>query len=159
MFRYKLLYDRGGWWVDLDMICIHPFDFSEDTIVSSERTKTGGVHPSNGILKAPIGSPLMGYLWEVCSKMSPFALKWGDTRTALIRDTVAKLGLTHIVKSPETFCPVPWWEAVRFIDPNPPAITSEAHAVHLWNEQWKEMGINKTTLTPRKSILSASAEV
>ena len=22
IFRYKLLYERGGWWVDLDLICL-----------------------------------------------------------------------------------------------------------------------------------------
>src|ERR1043165_6249395 len=26
-FRYKLLLDRGGWWVDTDMVCLRPFDF------------------------------------------------------------------------------------------------------------------------------------
>src|SRR4029078_8374501 len=24
-FRYKLLLDRGGWWVDLDSVCLRPF--------------------------------------------------------------------------------------------------------------------------------------
>src|SRR5215213_329764 len=26
-FRYKLLLERGGWWVDADMVCVRPFDF------------------------------------------------------------------------------------------------------------------------------------
>ena len=29
IWRYKMLYEKGGYWVDLDMICIKPFDFKE----------------------------------------------------------------------------------------------------------------------------------
>ena len=29
MFRYKMLYDEGGTWVDMDMICIKPLIFHE----------------------------------------------------------------------------------------------------------------------------------
>jgi hypothetical protein len=27
IFRYKLLYEKGGWWADMDMTCLKPFDF------------------------------------------------------------------------------------------------------------------------------------
>src|SRR4051794_37495980 len=26
-FRYRLLLEKGGWWVDLDTVCLQPFDF------------------------------------------------------------------------------------------------------------------------------------
>ena len=29
IFRYKLLYEKGGWWVDMDLTCLKPFDFEE----------------------------------------------------------------------------------------------------------------------------------
>jgi mannosyltransferase OCH1-like enzyme len=35
-FRYKLLLERGGWWVDTDMICLQPFDFTDEYVFSSE---------------------------------------------------------------------------------------------------------------------------
>ena len=28
IFRYKMLYEKGGYWVDLDMICIKKLDFN-----------------------------------------------------------------------------------------------------------------------------------
>ena len=34
-----MLYEVGGYWVDLDMIAIKMFDFKEPYIFSSERTK------------------------------------------------------------------------------------------------------------------------
>ena len=35
-FRYKLLFDKGGWWVDTDNICLKPFNFSSEYVFSSE---------------------------------------------------------------------------------------------------------------------------
>ena len=35
-FRYRLLLDGGGWWVDIDAVCLRPFDFSEDYVFGSE---------------------------------------------------------------------------------------------------------------------------
>src|SRR5690348_5090275 len=29
-FRYKLLLDRGGWWVDTDAVCLRALDFADD---------------------------------------------------------------------------------------------------------------------------------
>src|ERR1041385_3961243 len=31
-FRYKLLSERGGWWVDTDVICLEPFTFDGDYV-------------------------------------------------------------------------------------------------------------------------------
>ena len=34
IFRYKMLYMNGGYWVDLDMICLKKLDFKEPYIFS-----------------------------------------------------------------------------------------------------------------------------
>jgi hypothetical protein len=36
--RYKLLLDRGGWWVDVDTICLRPFDFEDDYVFPRSTT-------------------------------------------------------------------------------------------------------------------------
>ncbi|MFV0329293.1 MAG: glycosyltransferase [Dysgonomonas sp.] len=35
-FRFTMLYKLGGWWVDMDTVCLRPFDFDEDFVFSSE---------------------------------------------------------------------------------------------------------------------------
>src|ERR1043166_3453429 len=35
--RYKLLLERGGWWVDTDVVCLKPFDFADEYVFASER--------------------------------------------------------------------------------------------------------------------------
>src|SRR5690242_13762176 len=34
-YRYKLLFERGGWWADTDTICLKPFDFPEPHVFAS----------------------------------------------------------------------------------------------------------------------------
>jgi hypothetical protein len=29
IFRYRLLYLKGGWWTDMDVVCLSPLDFRE----------------------------------------------------------------------------------------------------------------------------------
>lgn len=33
LFRYMLLSQVGGWYVDFDTVCLKPFDFKEDTVI------------------------------------------------------------------------------------------------------------------------------
>src|SRR6185369_14164179 len=40
-FRYKLLLERGGWWVDTDMVCLKPFDFADEYVFASENDVKG----------------------------------------------------------------------------------------------------------------------
>jgi len=38
LFRFKLLFEKRGWWVDTDVVCLRPFDFDEPIVLASERT-------------------------------------------------------------------------------------------------------------------------
>ena len=73
IWRYKMLYDKGNYWVDLDMIAIKMFDFKEDYVFSSERTIQEGAYasydkkvPNIGVLKAPKGSEFYLEAYEKC---------------------------------------------------------------------------------------------
>ena len=71
-FRYKLLLERGGWWVDTDMVCLRPFDFVDDNYVfASEITDLGAEVITSGVIKAPPGGPLIKFAWETCLSKDP----------------------------------------------------------------------------------------
>lgn len=60
IFRYKLLYERGGWWVDMDVTCLKHFDFSEPYFFRNHWK-----YPVVGnVMKAPKGSELMLSCYE-----------------------------------------------------------------------------------------------
>src|SRR5436190_20694063 len=62
-FRYKLLLDRGGWWADLDVVCIRPFCFDTEHVFSSEWNLDSPVL-SAGVMRCPPHSAFADYAWR-----------------------------------------------------------------------------------------------
>src|SRR5690242_14854394 len=50
LFRYKLLYETGGYWTDMDMTCLKSLDFSEPYVFRSHRVGVVG-----NLVKCPPG--------------------------------------------------------------------------------------------------------
>src|SRR5215470_13966705 len=76
-FRYKLLLEKGGWFVDADTICVKPFNFATDYVFSTESAQ-GYTWVNVGAVKVPPGSDVMKYAWEACEKMNVDELLWGQ---------------------------------------------------------------------------------
>lgn len=142
-FRYKLLLERGGWWVDTDVICVKPFDFAEEHVFASEIDKGWDVIAS-GIIKAPAGSSVMAYAWEVCDRKDPEQLMWGETGPKLMTEAVRKLSMEHYTKPYRIFCPLVFSEWHRILEPDADGLLQEdTYSIHLWNEMWRVAGQDK----------------
>jgi hypothetical protein len=143
-FRYELLCKYGGWWVDLDTICLHPFRFANDYVIGSEPVADGGSHPISGVMKMPSQSPLMQYLTQVCRAKNRETLKWGETGPRLVADGIRRFSLEEYVQASDIFCPLGWYEWDKVLDPTA-SVTLETpiHAIHLWNEVWRRHGKDK----------------
>jgi Glycosyltransferase sugar-binding region containing DXD motif/Alpha 1,4-glycosyltransferase conserved region len=151
-FRYKLLLERGGWWSDMDIICLQPFDFPEDYVFATE-VCDGLEVVSSGIIKAPIGSEAMGHAWDVCQTKDPEKLLWGETGPKLAGETVKKYSLERYVKSHDVFCPLGYLEWHRVLEPEPvTASIANSHAIHLWNWMWKSSGQEKNARYPNDCL-------
>ena len=119
IFRYKMLYEKGGYWVDMDMICIKKLEFTEPYIFSSERTIQKGAYkmkvkyvPNIGILKAPPKSEFYKTLYERCiqhehKKTNKDKIKY----MRILRDHIVDYKFSKYVKTPEYFCHLDWWYA------------------------------------------------
>ncbi len=66
-FRYQMLYKNGGYWVDMDMVCLRPFDF-ENEIVFCEESHFNWF--ANFILRFPAKHPLMKAMVDICKTNS-----------------------------------------------------------------------------------------
>ncbi len=143
-FRYRLLLEKGGWWVDLDTICLRPFDFASEYVFSSEDVLGGGAKANVGATKAPAGCELMADLWRQCEAFEVSKLSWGQCGPSLMAQAIRRHGLDQYVQPPRAFCPLPWWEWRNVLDPDaacdPP---DDAYAIHLWNEMWRRAGVDK----------------
>jgi mannosyltransferase OCH1-like enzyme len=133
-FRYKLLLERGGWWVDTDVICLRPFDFREHHVFASE-VYLGEEIVASCVIKAPKASESMAYAWSVCQAKEPRNLVWGETGPRLMSEVVKRYRLNHYQKPYHIFCPISDWH--KLLEPYVTAVHEQAYAIHLWNEMWR----------------------
>ena len=166
MFRYKLLFERGSYWVDMDYVCLAPFEAESEYIfvtVEDREAATKHLRPyeiQNCLIKAPAGSEIMEYCYNKASKRNPEELQWGDTGHYLLDPAIGEFGLDGFVVKPEIFCPVHWEDWKKLVSGF--FLTSwierlrmwrfNARAVHLWNEMWRVNGVDKRGDFPRYSI-------
>ena len=147
-FRYRLLLERGGWWVDSDIVCLRPFDFTEEYVFSSE-LNAGHELVNCGAIKSPKGSEAMAYAWSVCQAKKRDQLVWGETGPRLIAEAVKKYRLDKYQKPYYIFCPISEWRKV--LEPHV-AVHPGAYAIHLWNEEWRLNNQDKNGRYPRNCI-------
>ena len=136
-FRYKLLLERGGWWADSDTVCLKPFDFPGEYVFSTERNYRGQEVVGTCVIKAPRGSEVMAYAWNVCQRKSPERLVWGETGPGLMAKAVKRFGLDKYKMSHLAFCPVDYEEWRKVLLPGFELSDERTCAIHLWNEMWR----------------------
>jgi hypothetical protein len=153
-FRYKLLLDRGGWWVDTDMVCLRPLDFSNEYVFAREPDFTT---IGSGAIRVPTGSAVMRYAWDRVQafrpRRRPFRRKrhpWGATGPALLGEAVEAHELSDRAMEPAVFNPVDWtaWEDV--LKPDGVAqFGEETRTVHLWSAMWAVARRDKNATYPQ----------
>jgi hypothetical protein len=152
LFRYKMLYEKGGYWVDLDMIALKPLKFREPFIFSSERTIQKGPYRNRekeeieniGILKAPKKSPFYKELFEACMEETKKEVKENIQFMRTMRIILEKYGYEKYVKPAKMFCPLDWWHTKDAFYPpcckkkydvvgySVESVLKNAHTVHMW---------------------------
>jgi hypothetical protein len=142
-FRYKLLLEKGGWFVDADTICVKPFQFRAKYVFSSEGIN-GNQLINVGVIKVPAGSPVMQYAWETCERLDVGELQWSQCGPALFKQAVEACNLQRYVEPWDVFCPVHFsvWEKV--LDAHVRwDFSNKTRSIHLWNELWRRSGRDK----------------
>ena len=155
LFRYKLLRDHGGWWVDTDVICLGP-ELPDAEVVIARESST---HLGNAVLKLPREHPLAVQLFSEADAQRN-DLSWGQTGPQLLTRLVLGSVWERYVL-PTTFCfPIsPHHDDYRMmLDPELAGIAKSRIAgsplVHLWNEAWRRVNFNYFAPPLRGSLLS-----
>ncbi len=156
-FRYKLLLERGGWWMDTDTVCLKPFDFPGPVVIASEHSWWGS-KVSSGILRLPPEHDIARQCYEFASRADRAALNWGDIGPKLLQRVVEATGQSHLVEEPRVFCPIPWrrWRLSLRDDPRACSryLSDDTHAVHLWHEMGRRAGMERLATFPDGSLVS-----
>jgi len=175
-FRYEMLRQEGGIWIDADVICLRAFDFSDPLIFGAEDSEKFG----NAVIGDQPGTPLM----ELMSSMSsnphtPMPWDSGRTRRAKwvkrnllgnrrgdtgwgaagptgFTSSIKHLGLEAKAQSVKAFYPIHWrnWRAI-FDEtyPDPDRYFPDTYALHVWNEMLRREGVDKDASFSQKSLI------
>ena len=61
-FRYALLHKLGGWWADMDTVCLKPFEFDEEIVLMA----ADNFMLNTSVMKFPKGHECMRALMNAC---------------------------------------------------------------------------------------------
>lgn len=84
-FRWTMLYKQGGYWVDMDMVCLAPFDFAADIVFGFQQDNI----PAQGVLRFPMSHPAVAEL--VDRSMNPHRLRPEDGFRRRVKKTLKRL--------------------------------------------------------------------
>ena len=166
LFRYKLLYEKGGIWIDSDMICIKKFNFKDKYIFSSEKTIQKGAYrnrnhlfvPNIGVLKAPKKSKFYKELYDKCIKK--LKINSNLMFMNILKKQITEYNFEKYVKEPIYFCPIDWWNTKQiFLPPCCPEkygvegvnfkeILKKSYSLHLW----RSILLNRHKINPNEKF-------
>ncbi|NBW98267.1 hypothetical protein EBR03_01710 [bacterium] len=133
IFRYALLFKKGGIWVDTDIFCLTPWNFDSTPYLFASETLTTESEriTASCVIKTPPESPLMKYCWEESLKHSPESLQWGQIGPQLLNRAVHQFGLTSFIRPSWEFCALGWDETELLSNPQ-----------HFWQPPRRAMGLH-----------------
>ncbi len=166
MFRYKLLLEKGNYWVDTDVICLRPFNDDSEYIFAKSRStepsgrRNGNYEMENCVIKAPVGSGIMEYCYEESVSRDPIELEFCETGPNLLEIAVKKYGFEDYIASAETYCPISYRHWGRVINGRLSVSLLEkarlalhrSKGLHLWNEMWRLNDVKKNAQFPESCI-------
>jgi hypothetical protein len=158
LVRYAALQRFGGWYADLDMICLRGLPASKVYLAWESDNSVNGA-----IMKFPAQSPVMAGAIEESRARLPQTARGAPvtSRVLLGPPLVTKLvhdyALDHVLSPVSSAYPIDILDAPAMFDPLRCDELNERIAnsdfVHLWNEYWRRVRIPKELGPPKGSFL------
>lgn len=145
LFRFKLLLEHGGIWVDMDVTCLRPFDFPGDYAFRPHRLGVVG-----SVLKCPKGSTMMRRVYEETVRTVDRNADY-LAPNRILSAHVAESGLMgHVVS--EMTNPDDWFRYIKPLIEKPTAIPDAWYGVHWINEMWRTLRMDGGYYRDRKVL-------
>lgn len=136
IFRYKLLYEQGGWWADMDVTCMRPLDFEAPYVFRTHHD----LKVVGNIMKCPPKSELMLRCYhQAIAEVDADNRDWNKP-IQILNDGIEELGLQqYIVEMSNRDS----WNDVRKLIAGRKPVSNNWYVIHWVNEEWRRNGINK----------------
>jgi hypothetical protein len=141
LFRYELLFQKGGLWVDTDMVLLKDFDLTKRFVFASEVDYEGNLKVATGLMYSKDkGEHLFKELIDEVNSRNKDNLNHGDIGPILFDYKVREFGLMDYVKKPEIFSYPNWSDIYKIVDGT--SIHKESVCIHLWASRWQYDGMD-----------------
>lgn len=152
IFRYKLLYERGGWWSDMDITCLKKITCSAPYYFRPHHE----LPVVGNLMKCPKGSELM----QLCYKKSIEIVNEDNTDwhkpIRILNENIKRLGLNQYITEKESNFD-DWFETKKYIWRDHSIPDSWAF-IHWQNEVWRYKKVSKTKFYYRSALAQLMAE-
>ncbi|MBW7974688.1 glycosyltransferase [Bradyrhizobium sp. BR 10289] len=151
IFRYAVLHEFGGWWLDTDIVLVKPLDFASEHVFSTQWSGVENGHVCvGGAMRAPKGSPHMANLHALA--LQRFSLdrrvEYGAVGPLLLSEYLLLSNdeeLQSCVLPPTAFNAIDWHEVDLFATESRAGFDllsdPRVAGVHLWEKIWAERGL------------------
>lgn len=115
LFRFKLLHDRGGWWCDVDTVCLSDSFPHGQRAWARENPEASPAAVGTSQLAMHRGDPVAHRLYEDCLALSRTGFGRREALGPhLITETIRAMELpTDVFGSTDTFYPIRWIEMFK----------------------------------------------
>ncbi len=139
VFRYKLLYEHGGWWVDMDIASLKLLDFDKPYFFRNHHE----LKVVGNVMKCPRGSLLMKRCYEEASQqVNEHNTDWHKPIDILNKHITLLHLENYIVKDVSN--EDKWDETSRLIWGNQD-VPEYWYFIHWQNEEWRNQKLDKTS--------------
>lgn len=156
LFRYQAIHDHGGWYFDLDIICLGNALPRDEHYIAREDERLVNA----AVMKFPPRAPFLAAAIDESARLLPKAGRLDIGPELVTR--LAKEHLGNSVKPRPQAYEVRTREVLSLFDParraELEARTARSDFVHLWNEIWRRIRIPKNYGPPKGSFLDALFE-
>ncbi|MGE0628291.1 MAG: glycosyltransferase [Hyphomicrobiaceae bacterium] len=140
IFRYHLLYQKGGIWCDADIVLLKPLEI-DAVAIASELSESGGAQATGCLLALPKEHWIAKACIAACRRIKWDKDIWGTTGPALLSEMTDRHDLYRHLLHPDAICPIPTWQISNVVR-NEPILLPNSSGVHLYNECWRRAGLD-----------------
>lgn len=159
LFRYRLLYERGGMWTDTDVINFRKFDPDGQKFICTELSDAGVVSLNGAVMAAPAHDPFMGRAYERSSEILA-SDKMVFTRIGpfLLAELLLEAGPGEVeLMRPGFLSPINWMNTGSLLQSydTMAALPTFKSAVnlHVYTEMWRLLGLGLDAPPPADTFL------
>lgn len=146
IFRYKLLYEKGGWWIDMDVTCLKPLNVSTPYFFR----KHHDLELVGNVMKCPPKSALMLACYEeAIAKVDENNTDWHKPIEILNKHVSANRLQPYIFQQVSNLDI--WSELVDFVIGQKP-VPANYYFIHWMNEEWRSRDIDKNSFRFKSSM-------